>query len=202
MATTFHPSRSRQWHQARGCKLRRRHAVLQMFRRRRSPCRSRARRAHNHVCGCTKCWKPSGALFSQVAVVPRDNAQRHRQRGQAEGRRPERDDPALCVQGLRRAHVRAHREQESSALRPRLHPHRAVAGAGLVAAGIRGVRLVDHRVRRRSREHGRGQGEAEGARPRAVRLPVAAADGSDRHAYRESQGRGRKRVNVSASQAR
>jgi S-(hydroxymethyl)glutathione synthase len=29
--------------------------------------------AHNHVCGCTKCWKPAGSLFSQVAVVPRDN---------------------------------------------------------------------------------------------------------------------------------
>ena len=29
--------------------------------------------AFNHVCGCTKCWKPSGALFSMVAVVPRDN---------------------------------------------------------------------------------------------------------------------------------
>ena len=29
--------------------------------------------AHNHVCGCTKCWKPNGALFSQIAVVPRDN---------------------------------------------------------------------------------------------------------------------------------
>ena len=28
--------------------------------------------AHNHVCGCTKCWKPAGALFSMVAVVPRD----------------------------------------------------------------------------------------------------------------------------------
>ncbi len=28
--------------------------------------------AYNHVCGCTKCWKPEGALFSQVAVVPRD----------------------------------------------------------------------------------------------------------------------------------
>jgi S-(hydroxymethyl)glutathione synthase len=27
---------------------------------------------HNHVCGCTKCWRPQGALFSQVAVVPRD----------------------------------------------------------------------------------------------------------------------------------
>src|SRR5262245_4416851 len=31
-----------------------------------------AQTAHNHVCGCTKCWKPAGALFSQVAVVPRD----------------------------------------------------------------------------------------------------------------------------------
>jgi S-(hydroxymethyl)glutathione synthase len=28
--------------------------------------------AHNHVCGCTKCWKPAGAVFSQVAVVGRD----------------------------------------------------------------------------------------------------------------------------------
>ena len=31
--------------------------------------------AHNHVCGCTKCWKPEGATFSMVAVVPRDNLQ-------------------------------------------------------------------------------------------------------------------------------
>jgi len=31
--------------------------------------------AHNHVCGCTKCWKPKGALFSQVAVIPRDKLQ-------------------------------------------------------------------------------------------------------------------------------
>lgn len=29
--------------------------------------------AHNHACGCTKCWKPKGAVFSIVAVVPRDN---------------------------------------------------------------------------------------------------------------------------------
>ena len=29
--------------------------------------------AHNHVCGCTRCWKPAGAMFSQVAVVSRDN---------------------------------------------------------------------------------------------------------------------------------
>ena len=29
--------------------------------------------AYNHVCGCTKCWKPAGATFSQVAVIGRDN---------------------------------------------------------------------------------------------------------------------------------
>jgi S-(hydroxymethyl)glutathione synthase len=29
--------------------------------------------AFNHVCGCTKCWKPAGALFSLVAVTGRDN---------------------------------------------------------------------------------------------------------------------------------
>ena len=31
--------------------------------------------AYNHVCGCTKCWKPAGATFSMVAVVPRDKLQ-------------------------------------------------------------------------------------------------------------------------------
>ena len=29
--------------------------------------------AYNHVCGCTKCWKPSGSNFSMVAVLGRDN---------------------------------------------------------------------------------------------------------------------------------
>ena len=28
--------------------------------------------AHNHACGCSKCWKPDGALFSVVGVVPVD----------------------------------------------------------------------------------------------------------------------------------
>jgi len=31
-----------------------------------------AQTAYNHVCGCTRCWKPAGALFSQVAVVSSD----------------------------------------------------------------------------------------------------------------------------------
>jgi S-(hydroxymethyl)glutathione synthase len=29
--------------------------------------------AHNHLCGCTRCWKPQGATFAMVAVVPREN---------------------------------------------------------------------------------------------------------------------------------
>jgi S-(hydroxymethyl)glutathione synthase len=29
--------------------------------------------AHNHACGCTKCWKPAGAIFSVVALVPCEN---------------------------------------------------------------------------------------------------------------------------------
>jgi S-(hydroxymethyl)glutathione synthase len=34
-----------------------------------------AQTSHNHACGCTKCWKPKGALFAQVAVVSRDKVQ-------------------------------------------------------------------------------------------------------------------------------
>ena len=33
----------------------------------------RGQSAHNHACGCTKCWKPAVALFSVVAVAPREN---------------------------------------------------------------------------------------------------------------------------------
>ena len=29
--------------------------------------------AHNHACGCTRCWKPAGAKFSVVAVVGKEN---------------------------------------------------------------------------------------------------------------------------------
>ena len=29
--------------------------------------------AHDHACGCTKCWKPAGAVFSVVAVVPTES---------------------------------------------------------------------------------------------------------------------------------
>jgi S-(hydroxymethyl)glutathione synthase len=31
--------------------------------------------AHNHACGCSKCWKPEGAAFSIVAVAPTDTVE-------------------------------------------------------------------------------------------------------------------------------
>lgn len=31
-----------------------------------------AQTLHNHACGCSKCWKPEGAKFAVIAVVPRD----------------------------------------------------------------------------------------------------------------------------------
>ena len=34
-----------------------------------------AQTAFNHACGCTKCWKPEGSVFSVVAVVPRDKVE-------------------------------------------------------------------------------------------------------------------------------
>lgn len=31
--------------------------------------------AHNHACGCTKCWKPEGAAFSVVAAAPTESVE-------------------------------------------------------------------------------------------------------------------------------
>ena len=49
--------------------------------------------AHNHACGCTKCWKPKGALFSVVAVVPREKL-----RVAANGEKLAVVDPAAPIQ--------------------------------------------------------------------------------------------------------
>ncbi|MDO9709535.1 S-(hydroxymethyl)glutathione synthase [Paracraurococcus lichenis] len=49
--------------------------------------------AHNHACGCTKCWKPEGAVFSVVAVVPRDKL-----RVTAHAEKLEVVDPAAAIQ--------------------------------------------------------------------------------------------------------
>ncbi len=74
--------------------------------------------AHNHACGCSKCWKPAGAIFSVVAVVPRENLRVVANEKKLAGRRPVGHDPAARLQGLRRPYVRPHREQEPSLLWP------------------------------------------------------------------------------------
>ena len=58
----------------------------------------------------------------------------------------------------------------------------------LVGAGVRRFRVVDHRVGREARSDGRGPRAAEGAGPRALRLPVAAADGRDRDPHAKAKG--------------
>ena len=88
-----------------------------------------AQSAHNHVCGCTKCWKPAGALFSMVAVVPRDKISVTKNADRLKA-----VDPNATIQ--RHActacgvHVRPHREHQASVLWARFHPHRAVEGSG------------------------------------------------------------------------
>ena len=52
-----------------------------------------AQTAHNHVCGCSKCWKPAGALFSQIAVVSRGNVS-----VTANGHKLEIVDPSAAIQ--------------------------------------------------------------------------------------------------------
>ena len=49
--------------------------------------------AFNHACGCTKCWKPEGALFSVVAVVSRDKLH-----VTANGEKLKIVDPAAAIQ--------------------------------------------------------------------------------------------------------
>ncbi len=66
--------------------------------------------AHNHACGCTKCWKPAGAVFSVVAVVAADNLSVTGNAHKLNVVDAQRHHPAPRVQRLRRAHVRAHRE--------------------------------------------------------------------------------------------
>ena len=85
--------------------------------------------AYNHVCGCTKCWKPAGALFSQVAVVPRDKLHVSKNADKLKVVDANATIQRHACTGLRRAHVRPHREHQAPVLRVRFHPHRAFEGA-------------------------------------------------------------------------
>ncbi|MCZ7655339.1 MAG: hypothetical protein M5R42_15265 [Rhodocyclaceae bacterium] len=66
-----------------------------------------AQTAHNHACGCSKCWKPAGALFSQVAVVSRDKVAVTAHPEKLKGHRQQCRHPAPCLHRLRCVHCSA-----------------------------------------------------------------------------------------------
>ena len=109
--------------------------------------------AYNHACGCTKCWKPAGALFAVVAVVPRDQLS-----VTANGDKLAIVDPNAAIQRYACKGCGVHMYGRIQNLK---HPFygfdfiHTVARSGLVAAGLCGVRPLDHRGWRRPGESGR-----------------------------------------------
>src|SRR5262249_42466995 len=87
----------------------------------------------------------------------------------------------------RHAYVWPHREQGPPVLRPGLHPPRTLRRRWIGGPGFRGLRVLGDRGRGQARADGRDQAPAERAWPRALRLPVATADGRDRHPCGEIQ---------------
>ena len=119
--------------------------------------------AYNHVCGCTKCWKPAGALFSQVAVVARDKLNVTKN---ADKLKVVDANAAIQRHACTGCGVHMYGRIENTK-----HPfygfdfiHTELSkDAGLVGARVRRVRLLDHRVRHRARSDGGRPGAAEGA---------------------------------------
>ncbi len=150
--------------------------------------------AHNHACGCTKCWKPGDALFSQVAVVPRDNLS-----VTANADKLKVVDPSATIQryactacGVHmygRIENKGHPLYGFDFIHTELSPQQgwsppefAAFVSSIIESGADPANMGAVRARLKA------------AWPRAVRLPVAGDHGFDRHAYRESQGRFRPRM--------
>jgi S-(hydroxymethyl)glutathione synthase len=128
---------------------------------------------YNHACGCTKCWKPAGALFSVVAAVSRDNLAVTANQDKLQGRRSQRGDQALRLHDCGVPHVRAHRQHG--------HPlygfdfvHTELSPTGLGAAGFAAFVSSIIESGRDPGDMGAVRARLKRARPRAVRLPVAA----------------------------
>ena len=116
--------------------------------------------AHNHVCGCTKCWKPDGAIFSVVAVVPRDNVTVLENGDKLQivdaSATIQRHACKVCgVHMYGRIENKAHPFYGLDFVHPELFQE-----AGLGGAGICGVRVLGDRVRRQPVRDGRRSGRA------------------------------------------
>ena len=124
--------------------------------------------AFNHVCGCTKCWKPGNALFSQIAVTPTANL-----KVTANGDKLKVVDPSAAIKryACKDCGVHMYGRIDNTA-----HPlygfdffHTELSSdPGLGAAGIRGLCFLDHRVRGQSRQYGCDQGPTRGDRSPAL----------------------------------
>ena len=124
--------------------------------------------AHNHACGCTKCWKPEGATFSVVAVVPRDNV-----KVTENGDKLQIVDSSATIQryACKACGTHMYGRIENTGhpfLRPRLHPSRTVPGRWMGSPWVCRVRIVRAGVRRSTGRDGWNQRAAEGTRARAL----------------------------------
>ena len=145
--------------------------------------------AHNHVCGCTKCWKPKGALFSQVAVVPRDKVRVSKNADKLKIV----DANALIVRHACRecgVHMQGPVEREKHPFSGLVFIHTELSKeegwappdfAAFVSSIIESGTKPDQMAAMR--------GAPAGAEPAALRLPVARPDGLHRHVHGQGLGR-------------
>ena len=130
-----------------------------------------AQTAHNHVCGCTKCWKPAGSLFSQVAVVSRDklNVSKNADRLKVVDGNATIQRHACTACGV---HMYGRIENSKHPFYGLDFIHTELSGARLVGSRVRRVCLLDHRIRR-PRSDGAVRARLKEFGARTLRLPFA-----------------------------
>ena len=141
-----------------------------------------AQSAHNHACGCTKCWKPSGAIFSVVAVVSKDKVKVTKN---ADKLKVVDEKAAIQRHACKDCGVHMYGRIENKA-----HPfygldfvHTELSkDSGWSEPQLRGIRLVDHRRWLQPERYGRCARDDQRHRHRTVRLPEPAVDGRHRDA--------------------
>ena len=189
MNTVCDSSIRRQRHRAGRDRLRRRHAAVQV-RADAGQGQGRRRRPRTTMpAAAPNAGSPMARCSAMIAVVPRDKVEVIENGDKLAVV----DDKATIQRHACKdcgVHMyRPHREQGARVLRPRLRPHRAVARERLVGAGLRRVRVLDHRIGRRPGQHGRGARAPARTRAGTLRLPVAGVDGCDVHARGQEIGR-------------
>ena len=124
--------------------------------------------AFNHACGCTKCWKPAGALFSVVGVTGRDKVS-----VSANGHKLKIVDEKAPIQRYACSGCGVHMYGR---IENKAHPfygfdffHTELsAGSGLGGAAVCGLRVLNHRVGDQAGSDGCDPRQARGAGARTL----------------------------------